>query len=92
MDSHLVDSDQYQPLGGSEASRDSQLMRRANNEVRRQSDTLDPSEAVAFFCECATAGCFAPVFLSSADFDAVLAAKSDWVLKEGHGPSTGGTA
>jgi len=66
-------------------------MRKANEEVRRQSDTLTPSESVAFFGECDTASCYALVFLSLADFDAVVAAKRDWVLSEGHDPS-GGTA
>ena len=90
MESRLGDSDPSEAPWASDAERDSRLMRKANDEVRRQSDTLTSSEPAAFFCECDTNGCYAPVFLSLADFDAMVAAEQRvWVLSEGHKPSSG---
>ena len=67
--------------------RESELMRRVNATIRRLSVGLDDSEQVAFFCECQTSNCFAPAFLSVASFDAMVAARSGWVLLPGHEPS-----
>ena len=44
-------------------------------------------QLIAFFCECQTTGCYAPVFMSGADFDAAVAARTGWVLTDGHEPS-----
>ena len=87
MELYLTGSDQSESPRAPGLGRDSGLMRKANNEIRRQSDTLDGAEPVGFFCECETAGCYAPVFLRMDDFDAMVAARIGWVLREGHAVS-----
>ena len=62
-------------------------MREANAGIRRCTEGFDASETIAFYCECRTASCYAPVWLSAAEFDAVVAAKTVWVLSAGHEPS-----
>ena len=88
MESRLVDSDPSDSPLAPVVLRDSRLMRGMNAEVRRVSGLLDATELIAFFCECQAARCYAPVFMSGADYDAAVAARTGWVLREGHEPST----
>jgi hypothetical protein len=92
METRLVDSDRSDLSGVLMELRDSRMMRRANDAVRRQSEPLEASESVGFFCECETASCYAPVFLSVGDFDELVAAERGWVLSDGHEPSAGAAA
>jgi hypothetical protein len=70
-----------------EQSRDSNLMRSVNTNLRRRSDALAGDEPIAFFCECRSPGCYGPIWMSSEDFDGRLAEHPGWLLHEGHEPS-----
>jgi hypothetical protein len=60
MGSRLVDSDRFESPRVADAWPDSDSMRDANGEVRRQSYTVAPSGSVALFRECDTAPGYAP--------------------------------
>jgi hypothetical protein len=86
METQLVGSDR----SGSQAAatrRESSLMHTVNSNLRERSEAVDRSESIAFFCECKTPSCFAPVWLSVDDFDLVAAADAGWLLIAGHEPS-----
>ena len=67
--------------------RDSNLMRSVNTNLRQRSEAVDGFESIAFFCECQSPTCYAPVWLSLADFDAAVARDAGWLLLAGHFPS-----
>jgi hypothetical protein len=67
--------------------RDSNLMRTVNTNLRQRSETLAGDEPIAFFCECGSASCFAPIWMSAEIFDTKLAVQPGWMLHEGHEPS-----
>lgn len=67
--------------------RDSNLMRSVNTNLRRRSDALTGDEPVAFFCECRSPSCYAPIWMSSEAFDAKLNDEPGWLLHESHEPS-----
>jgi len=73
--------------GSAAVVRESRLMRTVNREIRRQSETGSLTEPVAFFCECRDPACHSTVWVSAAAFDAALADRSNWWLREGHKPS-----
>jgi hypothetical protein len=88
MEAHLVDSEGP----GSQVTavtrrRESSLMHTVNSNLRQRSEAVDTSESIAFFCECQTPTCYAPVWLSAADFDTAVARDAGWLLLAGHLPS-----
>jgi hypothetical protein len=82
MEARLVDSDSLGPLVARTARRDSSLMHTVNSNVRQRSEALAGSEAIAFFCECQSPSCYAPVWLTAAEFDEQFA--DGWLLLDGH--------
>jgi hypothetical protein len=48
-------------------------LREANNQLRDAYADSGPTYEIAFFCECARAGCYAPVWLTSAEYDCHIA-------------------
>jgi len=87
MEARLMDLDSLGPQVAPKARRDSSLMHTVNSNVRRRAESADGSEAIAFFCECQIPGCYAPIWLSAADFDEMFADDPGWLLLEGHVPS-----
>jgi hypothetical protein len=67
--------------------RESSLMHTVNSNLRERSEAEDHSESIAFFCECQSPSCYAPVWLSVNDFDLTAAADTGWLLIAGHQPS-----
>jgi hypothetical protein len=86
MEAHLVGSDGL-GMQAAAAQRDSSLMHTVNTNLRSCSDAVGTSESIAFFCECQTPSCYAPVWLSAADFDTAVARDTGWLLLAGHLPS-----
>lgn len=66
------------------ALRTSELMRSVNRNLRQLAESLALSEPVAFFCECQSATCYSPIWMSRAAFDAAV--EGGLLLLEGHGP------
>jgi hypothetical protein len=87
MEAHLVGSEGLGTQVAAAAQRDSSLLHTVNSNLRQRSDAVDTSEAIAFFCECQTPSCYAPVWLSAADFDTAVARDAGWLLLTGHLPS-----
>jgi hypothetical protein len=67
------------------AWRDSSLMRSVNNNMRQRSEA-PAADPIAFFCECRSAACYSPIWMSPAAFDAE-ADRPGWLLHKGHEPS-----
>jgi len=67
--------------------RDSNLMRSVNTDLRRHSEAQAAEESIAFFCECRSPNCYAPIWMSAPAFDATTEDQSAWLLHEGHEPS-----
>ena len=67
--------------------RESRAIRRANIELRGRKHGVAGLEALPFFCECRIADCQTRVVMSRAGFDAVHAARAEWLLAAGHEPS-----
>jgi hypothetical protein len=85
MEVTLVHSDQTDTPSAPMAWRDSGLMRSVNKNMRQRSEA-PPADPIAFFCECRSASCYAPIWMSTAAFDAE-ADRPGWLLHEGHEPS-----
>ncbi len=68
-------------------SRDSNLMRSINTNLRQRSDALTGDEPIALFCECRSPNCYAPIWMPVQAFDGFLTDKPGWLLHEGHEPS-----
>ena len=87
MEARLVDSNQ---LGGATplfAGRESSLIRSVNSNLRQRSEALADSEPIAFFCECADASCYSPMWMTAATFDRTTDTAVGWLLLDGHKPS-----
>lgn len=82
--SHSAEPDSSEAAGG---VRESRSMRHVNRSMRAVSGSFALSDPIAFFCECKSATCYSPVWLSAADFDAIESSGSGWFLEEGHEPS-----
>jgi hypothetical protein len=87
MEAHLVVSEGLGSQATTVSRRDSSLMHTVNSNLRERSEVTDTSESIAFFCECQTATCYSPVWLSAADFDSAVAHETGWLLLAGHLPS-----
>jgi len=87
MDVSLTISDQPDPGGATLAQRKSSSMRNVNSRMREDSASLAPSDSIPFFCECESPTCYSSIWISVADFDAVVVAETGWLLVEGHEPS-----
>lgn len=83
MEAHLVSSDRPDIA----ARRESRVIRSVNGNLRERSEAFDPSERIAFFCECQNVACYRPMWMSVAAFDAMVAAEAGWLLLDGHEPS-----
>jgi hypothetical protein len=84
MEARLFDSDSLGSQVTPPVRRESSLMHTVNSNLRQRSEALDRSESIAFFCECQTASCYSPVWLSLADFDFAIAHDAGWLLLDGH--------
>lgn len=87
MDAHLVGSARLDSQAAATTRRESSLMHTVNSNLRQRSEAVDASESIPFFCECQTPNCYAPVWLSLADFDDAVARDAGWLLLAGHFPS-----
>lgn len=88
MSRHLVDSNQPGSSAVASGVRESSSMRKVNRGMRAVSGSFALSDPIAFFCECQIPTCNSAVWISSADFDAIMSRPSGWLLVEGHEPST----
>lgn len=71
-------------MSGPATSVASVYAKREANRVIRDDIDLHDGEPVAFFCECADRYCYAPVWLTAAEFDRA-SSDPDWhALKAGH--------
>ena len=88
MQAGLIDSPRHDSSSESVAVRTSGLMRSVNMNLRQLAGSLAPSELVAFFCECQSTTCYAPIWMSRAVFDAAVDRPSLLLLEghEGQGP------
>jgi hypothetical protein len=64
--------------------RKSSVMRSVNDDLCALSIGLGCTEPIAFFCECRVPTCFAPLWHTIADYQAVVAEGADWLLVDGH--------
>jgi hypothetical protein len=62
-------------------------MRAANDDLRSLSAELGCGERIGFFCECRLASCFAVLWRTTAQYDAIVADAAGWLLADGHVPS-----
>ena len=84
MEARLIDSAQPDCSLERVALRTPGLMRSVNRNLRRLAESLALSEPVASFCECQSATCYSPIWMSRAAFDAAVI--DGLLLLEGHGP------
>src|ERR1700690_2568865 len=82
MEARLFDSDSLGAQVTPSVRRESSLMHTVNSNLRERSEAIDGSESIAFFCECQSASCYSPVWLSLADF--AMAHDVGWLLLDGH--------
>jgi hypothetical protein len=87
LEARLVDSDQLAPAEVAAARRESRVIRSINSNLRDRSEPSDSTERIAFFCECQNPGCYMPLWMSVAAFDAMVAVEAGWLVLEGHDPS-----
>jgi hypothetical protein len=87
MEVRSVDPVSPDVLDAPTARRESSLMQSVNRNLRLRLETLAPTDAIAFFCECRSEACYSPVWLPVADFDALVARDAGWLLLDGHEPS-----
>lgn len=88
MEALQVGLDQPDGAVALSAHRESTLIRSVNRDLRQRTETLGDTDQIAFFCECQDATCYAPVWMSAATFDAIVGTESEWLLLDGHEPST----
>lgn len=69
------------------SSRDSNLMRSVNANLRRRSESIAGNDPIAFFCECGNTNCYSPIWMPVTVFDGLLTDQPGWLLHEGHEPS-----
>ncbi len=67
--------------------RESGWMRQVNANLRQRSEGFEHGEPLAFFCECRNTACFSSIWMTATEFDATEAARTGWLLNEGHEPS-----
>jgi hypothetical protein len=67
--------------------RKSGVMRAVNDDLCALSVGLGCTEPIAFFCECRVATCFAALWQTTAEYQAVVAEAAGWILLDGHLPS-----
>jgi len=84
MEARLIESARPDASSEGMALRTSGLMRSVNTNLRQLAESLALSEPVAFFCECQSATCYSPIWMSRVAFDAAV--KDGLLLFEGHGP------
>ncbi len=87
MEARLLHPDQATASAARVSLRDSNLMRSVNTNLRQRSEGLADDEAIAFFCECDSASCYSPIWLSATSFDARMTSEPGWLLHQGHAPS-----
>jgi hypothetical protein len=87
MATSRANPDRPDSTAASGALRESTLMRSVNRNLRHVSERLAHGDPIMFFCECGARACHAPIWLSRASFDAVVAEEKGWQLVEAHVPS-----
>ena len=84
MEARVVQPDEPDSPAAPASLRDSNLMRSVNNNLRQRSESLPAAEPIAFFCECGSPTCYAPIWMTAASFDAGAADRPGWLLHTGH--------
>ena len=87
MEARPVQPDEPDSPPAPASLRDSNLMRSVNNNLRQRSEALPAAEPIAFFCECGSPTCYAPIWMTVASFDARVEDRPGWLLHTGHEPS-----
>jgi hypothetical protein len=64
-------------------TRTSELMREVNRNVRRRA-APGSDEPISLFCECLEGSCYASVWLTTEEFDAIERDPAAWVVIPGH--------
>jgi hypothetical protein len=64
-------TEEAQTMGGTNAPRTPDVMRRVNELVWEGLTGSGRTEPIAFFCECADSGCYRPAWLTLAEFERV---------------------
>jgi len=87
MEARPVQPDEPDSPPAPASLRDSNLMRSVNNNLRQRSEALPAAEPIAFFCECGSPTCYAPIWMTVASFEARVEDRPGWLLHTGHEPS-----